>query len=132
MSKQLKLIDVSYGGEVRRILASLETILSLGAINTPTLLMQSGVGDEAELTQFGIPSSKLRHIHRCLGKSSFSNEFARLVCVGFIVTFGPGRGQDQSPKGRKLDKKSHDLANQCQTGTRASMIDFQPVPRNTS
>jgi len=54
-NKRAVAIDVSYGGEVRRIRASLETILSLGAINTPTLLMQSGVGDEAELTQFGIP-----------------------------------------------------------------------------
>jgi choline dehydrogenase len=48
-------VDVSYGGEVRRIRASVETILSMGAINTPTLLMQSGVGDEAELKRSGIP-----------------------------------------------------------------------------
>ena len=54
-NKRAVAIDVSYGGEVRRIRAALETILSLGAINTPTLLMQSGVGDKAELTQFGIP-----------------------------------------------------------------------------
>ena len=67
-------------------------------------------------------------------------EFARLVCVGFIVTFGPGRGtpsgsigrgEDQSPKVEAGQKVSR-LANQCQTATRASMIDFQPVPRNTS
>jgi choline dehydrogenase len=48
-------VDVSYGGELRRIGASVETILSMGAINTPTLLMQSGVGDEAELGRCGIP-----------------------------------------------------------------------------
>jgi choline dehydrogenase len=48
-------VDVSYGGELRRIRASVETILSMGAINTPTLLMQSGVGDQAELGRFGIP-----------------------------------------------------------------------------
>jgi choline dehydrogenase len=48
-------VDVSYAGEVRRIRASVEIVLSMGAINTPTLLMQSGVGDEAELKRFGIP-----------------------------------------------------------------------------
>jgi choline dehydrogenase len=48
-------VDVSYGGEVHRIRASVETIVSMGAINTPKLLMQSGVGDEAELKRFGIP-----------------------------------------------------------------------------
>ena len=32
----------------------------------------------------------------------------------------------------KLDKGSHDLPNQCQTATRASMIEFQPVVRNST
>jgi len=32
-----------------------EVILSLGAVNTPKLLMQSGIGDEAELKRVGIP-----------------------------------------------------------------------------
>jgi len=48
-------VDVSYDGEVHRLRASVETIVSMGAINTPKLLMQSGVGDEAELKRFGIP-----------------------------------------------------------------------------
>jgi len=48
-------VEVSYCGAVRRIRASVETILSMGAINTPTLLLQSGVGDAAELKRFGIP-----------------------------------------------------------------------------
>jgi len=48
-------VEVSFGGKVHRIRASVETILSLGAINTPKLLMQSGVGDEAKLKPFGIP-----------------------------------------------------------------------------
>jgi choline dehydrogenase len=30
-------------------------VLSLGAINTPKVLMQFGVGDQAELHRFGIP-----------------------------------------------------------------------------
>jgi choline dehydrogenase len=48
-------VEVSYQGEIRRIRASVETILALGAIHTPKVLMQSGVGDEAELKPHGIP-----------------------------------------------------------------------------
>jgi choline dehydrogenase len=53
--KQVAGVEVLHDGEVRRIRAGLETILSMGAINTPALLMHSGVGDEAELTRLGIP-----------------------------------------------------------------------------
>ncbi|MDQ0393411.1 GMC family oxidoreductase [Labrys monachus] len=42
-------------GRSHRFLASQEVILSLGAINTPKVLMQSGIGDAAMLTSLGIP-----------------------------------------------------------------------------
>src|SRR5215468_3549251 len=48
-------VQISYDGGVRRIRAGREVILSLGAIHTPKALMQSGIGDEAELNHFGIP-----------------------------------------------------------------------------
>src|SRR5215470_15144064 len=48
-------VQISYDGSVRRIRAGCEVILSLGAIHTPKVLMQSGIGDEAELNHFGIP-----------------------------------------------------------------------------
>jgi len=48
-------VQISYEGSVRRIRAGREVILSLGAIHTPKVLMQSGIGDEVELNQFGIP-----------------------------------------------------------------------------
>src|SRR5262249_39846565 len=48
-------VQISYEGGVRRIRAGREVILSLGAIHTPKVLMQSGIGDEAELNHFGIP-----------------------------------------------------------------------------
>ena len=48
-------VQISYEGSVRRIRAGHEVILSLGAIHTPKVLMQSGIGDEAELNHFGIP-----------------------------------------------------------------------------
>src|SRR5262249_7206546 len=48
-------VQISYEGGVRRIRAGCEVILSLGAIHTPKVLMQSGIGDEADLNHFGIP-----------------------------------------------------------------------------
>jgi choline dehydrogenase len=48
-------VEISYDGKTRRIAAELEVVLSLGAINTPKVLMQSGIGDQAELHRLGIP-----------------------------------------------------------------------------
>src|SRR5262249_46023549 len=48
-------VEISYQGSTRRIRARREVILSLGAIHTPKVLMQSGIGDQAELRRFGIP-----------------------------------------------------------------------------
>lgn len=47
-------VEVIEGGELRRYEAAREVIVSLGAINTPKLLMQSGVGPEEELRRHGI------------------------------------------------------------------------------
>ena len=41
-------------GRSHRIAARREIVLSLGAINTPKVLMQSGIGDQSELTRAGI------------------------------------------------------------------------------
>jgi choline dehydrogenase len=49
-------VEIIRNGQVRRITAALEVVLSLGAINTPRVLMQSGIGDENELQRLGIPS----------------------------------------------------------------------------
>jgi choline dehydrogenase len=48
-------VDVSYGGQLRRIRAASEVVLSLGAIHTPKVLMHSGIGDESQLQSWGIP-----------------------------------------------------------------------------
>src|SRR5215467_5821173 len=48
-------VEVSYQGSTRHIRVGREVILSLGAIHTPKVLMQSGIGDQAELRRFGIP-----------------------------------------------------------------------------
>jgi choline dehydrogenase len=48
-------VEISYNGSTYRIRAGLEIVLSLGAIHTPKVLMQSGIGDQAELRRLGIP-----------------------------------------------------------------------------
>ena len=48
-------VEIFYQGKTHRIVAGVEVVLSLGAIQTPKVLMQSGIGDQAELQRFGIP-----------------------------------------------------------------------------
>src|SRR5262249_29607762 len=48
-------VEFQYRGKTVRAEATREVILSLGAIHTPKLLMQSGIGDEAELKSVNIP-----------------------------------------------------------------------------
>jgi choline dehydrogenase len=48
-------IEFQYEGKILRADAGCEVILSLSAIHTPKLLMQSGIGDETELDSNGIP-----------------------------------------------------------------------------
>jgi choline dehydrogenase len=48
-------VETSYNGSTHRVRAGLEVVLSLGAIHTPKILMQSGIGDQAELQRLGIP-----------------------------------------------------------------------------
>nr|CAD6437922.1 oxidoreductase [Rhizobium sp. Q54] len=47
-------VEVILEGQLLRIAAAHEVILSLGAVHTPKVLMQSGVGPEAELHRHGI------------------------------------------------------------------------------
>jgi choline dehydrogenase len=53
-------VECIYGGNTHRIGAGLEVVLSLGAVHTPKVLMQSGIGDQVELRRFGIPV--VRHL----------------------------------------------------------------------
>jgi choline dehydrogenase-like flavoprotein len=48
-------VEMVYDGKTQRVGARLEVVLSLGAIQTPRVLMQSGIGDQAELQRLGIP-----------------------------------------------------------------------------
>jgi choline dehydrogenase len=48
-------VEIAYDSKVHRIGAGSEVVLALGAINTPKVLMQSGIGDQSELQRLGIP-----------------------------------------------------------------------------
>jgi choline dehydrogenase len=48
-------VDILHGDRPVSIGARKEVILSAGAINTPKILMQSGIGDAAQLKEHGIP-----------------------------------------------------------------------------
>ena len=48
-------VEVLFAGKLHRLRADCEIVVSLGAIHTPKLLLQSGIGDQAELKRFGIP-----------------------------------------------------------------------------
>jgi choline dehydrogenase len=47
-------VEFEWRDEVRKIKASSEVVLSAGAIQTPKVLMLSGIGERAELARFGI------------------------------------------------------------------------------
>jgi len=53
-------VEYLYNGKIYRISAGHEVVLSLGAIHTPKVLMQSGIGDQAELQRLGI--SVVQHL----------------------------------------------------------------------
>ncbi|MGE0152044.1 MAG: GMC family oxidoreductase [Reyranellaceae bacterium] len=48
-------VELVHNGRPMTVGARAEVVLSLGAIQTPKVLMHSGIGDRAELENFGIP-----------------------------------------------------------------------------
>ncbi len=53
-------VEIEHAGSIFRVMASTEVVISTGAINTPKLLMLSGLGDRGELSRHGIPL--VRHL----------------------------------------------------------------------
>jgi choline dehydrogenase len=47
-------VEFLHRGQCHRMAARCEIVLSLGAIKTPRVLMQSGIGDESELARASI------------------------------------------------------------------------------
>jgi choline dehydrogenase len=52
--KRVTGVEIAYHGKRLRVGAGSEVVLSLGAIHTPKVLMQSGIGDQDELQRLGI------------------------------------------------------------------------------
>jgi choline dehydrogenase len=69
-------VEIFHEGRIHRIRAGLEAVLSLGAIQTPKVLMQSGIGDQGELRRFGIPV--VQHLP---GVGQNFQDHARFGCV---------------------------------------------------
>jgi choline dehydrogenase len=69
-------VEFRRDGETHHVTAGCEVILSQGAHHTPKLLMQSGIGDEQHLRQFGIPV--VAHLP---GVGQNYQEHARIPCV---------------------------------------------------
>src|SRR6202158_5805717 len=53
--KRVTGVEFSHDDNLHRVAAGSEVVLSLGAIHTPKVLMQSGIGDQTELQRHGIP-----------------------------------------------------------------------------
>jgi choline dehydrogenase len=53
--KRVTGVEIVYHDKKLRLGAGSEVVLSLGAIHTPKVLMQSGIGDQDELQRLGIP-----------------------------------------------------------------------------
>jgi choline dehydrogenase len=76
-------VEVERGGSVKRIGARREVIVSGGSINSPMLLMNSGVGPAAELNEVGI---EVRHDLPDVGKNLQDHVQARFT----FLTRQPG------------------------------------------
>jgi choline dehydrogenase len=53
--KRATAVEFWHAGKAYSVRALNEIVLSMGAVNTPKVLMQSGIGDEADLRNLGIP-----------------------------------------------------------------------------
>ncbi len=69
-------IEVERGGEVRRIRARREVIVSGGSINSPVLLLASGIGPAAELKDIGVTPL---HDLKGVGKDLQDHLMSRIV-----------------------------------------------------
>jgi choline dehydrogenase len=69
-------VEFSHRGSSHTVEAGSEVVVSLGAINTPKLLMQSGIGDAVELQKLGIPV--VQHLP---GVGANHQDHPRINCV---------------------------------------------------
>jgi choline dehydrogenase len=101
--KRVSGVEVHYNGDILRIEAGHEVVLSLGAINTPKVLMQSGIGDQAQLGRVGIPV--VQHLPG-VGQN-FQDHCIFLGCVW--ETHEPVKGTKSSSQAMLFWKSRQDL-----------------------
>jgi choline dehydrogenase len=70
-------VEFSRGGNVQRVDAAGEVILSAGAIGSPHILQLSGIGDPDHLERAGIP---VQHALRGVGRNMQDHYLARVSC----------------------------------------------------
>lgn len=80
-------VEAMHHGERLRFEANAETIVSLGAVQTPKLLMQSGIGDAEHLKEHGIPC--VQHLPG-VGRN-FQDHFLVGGCIWEYKTWLPPR-----------------------------------------
>jgi choline dehydrogenase-like flavoprotein len=84
-------VQFLHQGTIRRITARRETVRSLGAINTPKVLMQSGIGDARQLTRAGIKVAQ--HLPG-VGRNFQDHILVPCVCGHIAAASGQRRGSN--------------------------------------
>jgi choline dehydrogenase len=84
-------VEVRCRGSVHVIRAQAEVVLSMGTVNTPKVLMQSGVGDQTELTRAGVPV--LQHLP---GVGANFQDHVGLDCVWQFREAPPPNGRSEA------------------------------------
>lgn len=88
-------VEIGGGGSPRRIEAKSEVILSAGGINTPKLLMLSGIGDEAQLRRHGIKAV----VHAPEVGENFQDHILHGGCIWEPKEFMPHRNSAANASG---------------------------------
>lgn len=115
-------VVVDQFGEVREIGVAGELIVSAGAYNSPHLLLQSGVGDPADLAAAGIEAvHDLPEVGRNLQDHAGS-------FVSFTSDVPPAFGPDTAADERRLREQGDGPMAWCEVGGFFSSADGLPAP----
>jgi choline dehydrogenase len=96
-------VEFEWQGKVHTIKASSEVVLSAGAIQTPKILMLSGIGDSAELGRFGIPT--MSHLPG-VGQNLQDHP---IIGAGLWEPYDPIRGRNNSAEANLFVKSRPEL-----------------------
>lgn len=94
-------VEYFHNGQAQEIRTMKEVIVSAGAVNTPQILMLSGVGPKEHLVEFGIPVIKDLKVGYNLQD--------HIMYIGMLYTQDIPIGGNVSPEQRSLDSAYHYL-----------------------